>query len=60
MQMCVIVEQNNPLGQETLALVASHWFQIILNVLTIKIRITDLCSTSEQFKRGVTIFKEDL
>jgi hypothetical protein len=52
------MEQKNPLGQKTLALVASRWFQIILNILTIKIWITDRCSTSEQFTRGVTIFKD--
>jgi len=54
------MEQKNPFDQKTLVLVANHWFQIILNLLVIKIWITDRCSTCEQFKRDVTIFKEDL
>jgi hypothetical protein len=58
--MCVIIGQKNPLGQKTLALFASLWCQIIYSLLTIKIWITDSCSTSEQIKRGATIFKEDL
>ena len=60
MQTCVIMEQKNRLGQKTLVIVAIHWFKIILKLLTIKIWITGRCSTSEQFKRGVTMFKEDL
>jgi hypothetical protein len=56
MWTCVNVEQKNPLGQQTSALVANHGLQPSDH----KKQITPFFSTALQFESTVPIFKEDL